>query len=332
MEKESSFNLINGSVDANNADVVAGGVYLSQKACFNMQGGSVNRNLCVNAPGGVMVSQEASFTMINGSICGNQANYGTGGIETYGTMTLYGQPDISGNLHAKLDEKYNAVRDENGAIIYKPSDLRPIAPVTIQGMASQSRIGIFLYPSDVRDGPRVLTSGLKDKGNPESFFLDPCVGDLELFQNDDGEIAARVALPPQIDLSRAQVIIPAQTYNGKALSPVVTVKLDGQTLTRDTDYTVSQVKKTAPGSYDVTVTGVGTYTGTAKGTLAPSGADSHQGLCPKKKTPGQAGGFPFAENHVARQLTPPAPSGIQCRCGSGCTAGSRARTPASSAG
>lgn len=51
------------------------------------------------------------------------------------------------------------------------------------------------------------------------------------------------------------------TYTGNELTQTVTVTVNGKTLTVGTDYTVSDLTGTEPGSYPVTVTGTGNYTG-----------------------------------------------------------------------
>ena len=56
-------------------------------------------------------------------------------------------------------------------------------------------------------------------------------------------------------------------YNGKARKPGVTVTLDGATLTKGTDYTVSYSNNKNAGTAKVTVKGTGSYTGTASATF-----------------------------------------------------------------
>ena len=51
-------------------------------------------------------------------------------------------------------------------------------------------------------------------------------------------------------------------YSGKAYTPTVTVKVDGKTLTKETDYTVQYENNVKPGTAKITVTGKGNYTGT----------------------------------------------------------------------
>ena len=64
------------------------------------------------------------------------------------------------------------------------------------------------------------------------------------------------------------VAIPAQTYNGNAHEPTVTVKDGATTLTIDTDYSVTYANNTNAGTATVTVTGKGNYAGiTGSGTF-----------------------------------------------------------------
>ena len=72
------------------------------------------------------------------------------------------------------------------------------------------------------------------------------------------------------DLSYAKVSVANATYTGKALTPAVTVTLDGGTLTENDDYTVTYSKNTAVGKGTVTVTGTGNFSGTQKGTFTIS--------------------------------------------------------------
>lgn len=53
-----------------------------------------------------------------------------------------------------------------------------------------------------------------------------------------------------------------QTYNGKAKTPTVTVKINGKTLKNKTDYTVSYKNNVKVGTATVTITGKGNYVGT----------------------------------------------------------------------
>lgn len=56
--------------------------------------------------------------------------------------------------------------------------------------------------------------------------------------------------------------IPDQTYTGTAITPDLTVTIDGKTLVGGTDYTVAYSNNTAPGTANITLTGINGYSGT----------------------------------------------------------------------
>ncbi len=70
--------------------------------------------------------------------------------------------------------------------------------------------------------------------------------------------------------------IPAQTYTGSALTPVLTVKAGSTVLTSGTDYTAVFSGNVNVGTATVTVTGIGSYTGTLNGsfTISPKNLSS----------------------------------------------------------
>lgn len=64
------------------------------------------------------------------------------------------------------------------------------------------------------------------------------------------------------DISSAKISsVSSRTYNGKAQTPSVTVKVGKTTLKKNTDYTVAYKNNTKPGKATVTITGKGNYTG-----------------------------------------------------------------------
>ena len=75
-----------------------------------------------------------------------------------------------------------------------------------------------------------------------------------------------------IDLSGATVTLGATsyTYTGTARTPSVTVKLDGTTLTKNTDYTVTYADNVDAGTATVTIEGMGDYFGTIEKTFTIS--------------------------------------------------------------
>ena len=97
-------------------------------------------------------------------------------------------------------------------------------------------------------------------------------------RTDEGTTTVYVRVQGQTNYASATITISAKeltssdvslsqtsfTYNGSAQTPVITVTEGSETLTEDTDYTVSysEANPTDAGTYTVTVEGKGNYTGT----------------------------------------------------------------------
>lgn len=87
-----------------------------------------------------------------------------------------------------------------------------------------------------------------------------------------GAYTGSVRLPYAIEkpsVAAAAVTFAKRTFNytGKALRPSPTVTLGGTTLQEGTDYTLSYSSNVRPGTARVTVTGCGSYAGSAQGTF-----------------------------------------------------------------
>jgi len=63
-------------------------------------------------------------------------------------------------------------------------------------------------------------------------------------------------------LTAGMLSVPAVVFNGNPQTPVLTIVDGTKTLVRDTDFTVILTPRTNAGTYPVTVTGMGNYTGT----------------------------------------------------------------------
>ena len=74
---------------------------------------------------------------------------------------------------------------------------------------------------------------------------------------------AEIPALSRISISKASVTLSTSiyAYDGKAKTPSVNVKVNGKTLKKDTDYTVSYSNNTKVGTAKVTITGKGNYTG-----------------------------------------------------------------------
>lgn len=96
-------------------------------------------------------------------------------------------------------------------------------------------------------------------------------------------ITVSQAAKPYIDLSAAVVTAANQTYSGSALTPVVTVTLNGSTVP-STGYDVQYSNNTNAGTATITITGKGDYTGTATGTFSIAKANPTNITAPTAKS------------------------------------------------
>ena len=81
---------------------------------------------------------------------------------------------------------------------------------------------------------------------------------------------AEIPALSRISISKASVTLSTSTYayDGKSKTPSVNVKVNGKTLKKDTDYTVSYSNNTKVGTAKVTITGKGNYTGSVSKTYS----------------------------------------------------------------
>ena len=138
-------------------------------------------------------------------------------------------------------------------------------------LLDENPAGIVLYTStgnphavtllgyDEKTGTFIAHDSLTGATSP----LDECVSVRVSNANAYWYVASPVSAPGPISLQNATVTVEDAVYAGQAVTPQVTVTLDGTTLTEGTDYTVSYVGNDAVGTALAVVTGTGSYSGTA---------------------------------------------------------------------
>ena len=149
--------------------------------------------------------------------------------------------DLSGALVSAADQDYTG------------SALTPAVTVTLNGspLEEGTDFTVRSYERNTNVGTAVVfISGIGDyEGVAYGTFL--------ITEN----------VPAKTDLSAATVSAADQDYTGSALTPAVTVTLNGNTLTENTDYNLVYVNNTEAGSATVIITGTGDYEGMAYGTF-----------------------------------------------------------------
>lgn len=139
--------------------------------------------------------------------------------------------------------------------------------------ASQTFSGQALSPSvTVKLDDRVLTNGTDYTA---SYSNNVNAGTAKVTVTGKGNYAGTVSGSFTISpasISEASISAANQTFSGQELTPDITVKLNGRSLTNETDYTASYSNNQHAGTAKVTVTGKGNYADTANGSFAISPA------------------------------------------------------------
>lgn len=108
--------------------------------------------------------------------------------------------------------------------------------------------------------PNATGRWLDESGEYSSGGFRAYVGVVTLRAEQRTETPSHTTSKPS--LNNATATVGTEIYAGKKLTPSsVTVKLNGKTLRKDTDYIVSCAGGESVGSYKVTITGKGAYTG-----------------------------------------------------------------------
>ncbi|MCB6994430.1 hypothetical protein LI177_13165 [bacterium 210820-DFI.6.37] len=129
------------------------------------------------------------------------------------------------------------------------------------------------------NGKKLMTK-VMDYGS-NSFSNSPSMitrtdGTIWLFDETMPIDRQRISLPQKVSaaqdnklesIANLTILVPAQTYTGKALTPAVTVKDGSKTLKNGTDYTVTYSNNVNAGTGKVTITGKGNYTGSVTKTF-----------------------------------------------------------------
>ena len=165
------------------------------------------------------------------------------------TATLKANPQLSTTVVVTVNARsiaYAQVYLDAYAYAYTGSPITPGVRVTLSGNTLAEGADYMVeYSNNTEIGTATVTvTGVGNyKGTAtESFTI--------------GE-------PSKTNISGATITVSGQTYTGAALTPAVTVKLGGETLKKDVDYTVAYGNNINVGTATVTVTGINDYEGTA---------------------------------------------------------------------
>lgn len=130
---------------------------------------------------------------------------------------------------------------------------------------SADKVEAFTYQGKGQDDNKVdvtvFANSITRKAHQQDDYL---FATNAIFSKHMGDTWAKYS-SPSTDLADATVSkIADQVYSGKGKTPSVTVKMEGKTLKKDVDYTVSYSNNKAVGKATITIAGKGDYSGTKK--------------------------------------------------------------------
>lgn len=157
---------------------------------------------------------------------------------------------LTGSTEEEKASELKALLDENPAGIVLYAETSNPHAVTLLGYDEDS--GTFIA---------------HDSLTGETSSLDECVTVRVANATAYWYVTSDVADPDPSSLSSATITVDDAIYSGETVTPEVTVTLGSTTLEEGTDYTVSFENNDEPGVATVTVTGTGSYTGSASATF-----------------------------------------------------------------
>jgi len=207
-------------------------------------------------------------------------NLNIGGVTNYGIKDV--RTDNQGNLHFYLPALSTAQivsATVGGAEYATPAYIRESnhnnAQTMTGGDISDAVVSVNAIYTGSAITPAVVTVTLNDftlRQNTDytitwdgEDLINTSSTDAKVIITGRGAYNGTVEQPFTIEpkpLTTAMLSIPAVTFNNTEHTPVLTVVDGTRTLVEDTDYTVDLEPQTDAGTYAITVTGIGNYTGT----------------------------------------------------------------------
>ena len=217
--------------------------------------------------------------LVSVTLNGSTLTKGTDYTVSYSNNTSIGTATVTvtgiGNYTGKVTAYFNIVAPTIGAISSINCTTKDTNSAKISWNAASNATSYKLYRATSQNGTYSLiaitysTSYTDYSLSPNTTYYYKVRGYKTVGGQDFyGSYSSVLPVTTDIELvsiSSATVKVSDQTYTGSALTPLVSVTLNGTTLTRGTDYTVSFSNNTEIGTATVTVTGIGKYTGQAKG-------------------------------------------------------------------
>ena len=220
----SRFTLINGSITHNSADSSGGGVCIGGGCTLTMSGGSITNNTSYGSGGGIHAEPSSDcFEMTGGEITGNKAANGGGGVTIFFSSGASDKFKISGGPVVRDNKKTDGTADN-------VSITTSINPVRITGALTGRSVYINQGAGErvaVAEGNYVITES--DASRLFSTTDEP-MGKV-IVNSDQGRF---VYFKKKIKDGTISVTPEKPVYDGKTMTPAVTVKMGDTVLDKET--------------------------------------------------------------------------------------------------
>lgn len=177
---------------------------------------------------------------------------------------------LSGYCEESLAPGASEYSAGNGCVYLPNAINRTIKDRCVKDIADQAYTGSAITPSPVVTyNGAALTEGRDYVLSYRNNFK---IGTATVTVTGRGVYKGKVVKEFSIvrrNLAKATLTTKYKTYDftGNPRKPAVTVKLDGKTLIRDTDYTLEYIDNVGPGTATIRAKGIGNYTGSATTTF-----------------------------------------------------------------
>ena len=211
------------------------------------------------------ISAENNFTIANGNYKGKITNSGVGltkELTFKNAKAALNDLQWMTNSGVKLEGSEVTVSGNDGSgqcwleKLTMDEDSRLVLKNVSQGISNYANVALEESLGTIRGFLPKDYSIANRKRNPADADYRNTIVDA------DGQIAQNVELRyrKMTDADLSATLNPTTyTYDGTAKEPEVLVVYDGQTLTKDTDYTVAYSDNKNAGNAEVTITGIGVY-------------------------------------------------------------------------
>lgn len=211
------------------------------------------------------ISAENNFTIANGNYKGKITNSGVGltkELTFKNAKAALNDLQWMTNSGVKLEGSEVTVFGNNGSgqcwleKLTMDEDSRLVLKNVSQGISNYANVALEESLGTIRGFLPKDFSVANRKRNPADVDYRNTIVDA------DGQIAQNVELRyrKMTDADLSATLNPTTyIYDGTAKEPEVLVVYDGQTLTKDTDYTVAYSDNKNAGGAEVTITGIGVY-------------------------------------------------------------------------